>query len=78
MTQWIITSSILIAVIAAARFLLRVKISLRLQYALWGLVLLRLLVPVSIGSTGISVMNAVEATAVAATSRTSAVVGYPI
>lgn len=76
MTQWIITSSILIAVIAAARFLLRVKISLRLQYALWGLVLLRLLVPVSIGSTGISVMNVVEGTAVDATSRTSAVVGY--
>ena len=57
MTQWIITSSILIAVIATARFLLRGKISLRLQYALWGLVLLRLLVPVSIGSTGISVMK---------------------
>lgn len=76
MTQWIITSSILIAVIAAARFLLRGKISLRLQYALWGLVLLRLLVPVSIGSTGMSVMNVVEGTAVDATSRTSAVVGY--
>ncbi|MDO4582419.1 MAG: M56 family metallopeptidase [Bacillota bacterium] len=57
MIQWIVTSSILIAVIAALRFLLRGRISLRLQYALWALVLLRLLVPLSFGETGLSVGN---------------------
>lgn len=58
--EWIVTSSILIAVIIALRCLLKGKISLRLQYALWGLVLLRLLIPFSIGSSGFSVMNTVQ------------------
>ena len=44
----------------ALRYLLRGKISLRLQYALWLLVLARLLIPVSFGSTDISVMSVVE------------------
>ena len=60
MIEWIVTSSILIAVIIALRHILKGKISLRLQYALWGLVLLRLLVPFSIGSSGFSVMNTVQ------------------
>lgn len=59
MIEWIVTSSILIAVIIALRFILKGKISLRLQYALWALVLLRLLVTMSFGSTELSVMNAV-------------------
>lgn len=59
MLEWIVSSSILIAVIIALRYILKGKISLRLQYALWALVLLRLLVPVSFGNTGLSVMNAV-------------------
>ncbi|MEA4813354.1 MAG: M56 family metallopeptidase [Oscillospiraceae bacterium] len=58
MTEWIISSSVLIAVISALRFILRGKISLRLQYALWALVLVRLLVPVSFGVSPVSVMNA--------------------
>lgn len=60
MIKWIVTSSILIAVIIALRYFLRGKISLQLQYALWGLVLLRLLIPFSIGSSGFSVMNTVQ------------------
>lgn len=60
MIKWIVTSSILIAVIITLRHLLKGKISLRLQYALWGLVLLRLLIPFSIGSSGFSVMNLVQ------------------
>ena len=76
MTQWIITSSILIAVVAALRFLLRGRISLRLQYALWALVLLRLLIPVSFGSTAFSVMNAVDSAVSGAAYRTSAAVGH--
>lgn len=59
MIEWIVSSSILIAVIIALRSILRGRISLRLQYALWGIVLLRLLIPFSVGSSGLSVMNAV-------------------
>ncbi len=57
MTQWIITSSVLIAIIAVLRFFLRGKISLKLQYALWGLVLIRLLIPFSIFESPASVLN---------------------
>ena len=57
MTAWIISSSVLIAVMAAARCLLRGKISPRMQYLLWLLVLLRLLLPVSFGESAASVMN---------------------
>ena len=46
MNEWIISSSVLIAAVLLGRLLLRGRISLRLQYALWGIVLLRLLVPV--------------------------------
>ena len=48
MNEWIISSSVLIAAVLLGRFLLRGKISLRLQYALWGIVLLRLLLPFQI------------------------------
>lgn len=57
MTEWIITSSALILIIAAFRYLLRGKISLRLQYALWAIVLIRLLVPFSPFVSPLSVMN---------------------
>ena len=60
MLEWIISSSVLIAVVIALRFALKGKISLRLQYALWALVLVRLLLPFSIGNSNISVMNSVE------------------
>lgn len=45
MNEWILSSTILIAAVLAVRFLLRGRISLRLQYALWAVVLVRLLVP---------------------------------
>ena len=48
MNNWIISSSVLIAAILAVRFALRGKISLRLQYALWGAVLIRLLLPLQL------------------------------
>lgn len=57
MTEWILSSSILILVVIALRTVFKGKISLRLQYAIWGLVLLRLLIPVNFGSTNISVAN---------------------
>jgi beta-lactamase regulating signal transducer with metallopeptidase domain len=58
MIEWIVSSSALLAVLILLRQLLKGKIGLRLQYALWGLALLRLLVPVSFGSTAVSVANA--------------------
>ena len=61
MTEWVISSSILILTVIVLRTCFKGRISLRLQYALWGLVLLRLLVPVSFGSSNFSVANLTEA-----------------
>ena len=60
MINWIVTSSVLILVVVLLRFLLRGKISLRLQYALWAIVLIRLLFPFEFGATDLSLLNAVE------------------
>lgn len=57
MIEWILSSSILILIVIALRTCFKGKISLRLQYAIWGLVLLRLLIPISFGSTDFSVAN---------------------
>lgn len=55
MTEWILTSSVLIVVVLVLRRLLRSRISLRLRYALWTLVLVRLLIPFSLPQSKISV-----------------------
>ena len=60
MIEWAVTSSVLIFVVLVLRRILMGNISLRLQYGLWALVLLRLLLPVSLGATAVSVLNAVE------------------
>lgn len=62
MIEWAITSSVLILVVLALRRLLIGRISLRLQYGLWALVLVRLLLPVSLGGTSVSILNTVERT----------------
>lgn len=59
MIETIITSSILILIIIALRYLLRGKISSRLQYALWALVAVRLLLPFSLFESPVSVMKAI-------------------
>ena len=48
LTQWAVTSSVLILIVLAVRYLFRDKLSARLRYALWGVVLLRLLVPLQV------------------------------
>lgn len=48
MIQWAVTSSALILIVLAVRYLFRNKLSARLKYALWGVVLLRLLAPFQI------------------------------
>lgn len=57
MMEIIITSSILILMITLLRHLLQGKISARLQYALWLLVAIRLLLPFPLFESSISVMN---------------------
>ena len=54
MSNWILSSTILILAVLILRRLFREKLSLRWQYALWGLVLLRLLVPFTFGSSPVS------------------------
>ena len=61
--ELLITSSLLILAVLAARALLAGRISRRMQYALWGLVLLRLLLPVSLPQSRASVLNALPQTA---------------
>ena len=58
MLEILISSSVLILVLAILRLVLRNRISARLQYALWLLVLVRLLVPVSFFHSSISVAEA--------------------
>ena len=57
MTEWIITSSLLILIVLLVRRIFRGKLSLRLQYALWLVVLVRLLIPGTVFHTGLSVLN---------------------
>ena len=58
MTEVLVSSTVLILALAALRLLLRGKIDPRLQYALWLLAALRLLLPVPLVSSPVSVMNA--------------------
>lgn len=68
MMELIVTSSVLILVIAALRLCLRGRICARLQYALWGLVVLRLLLPFPLFESPVSVMKLLPQTP-AATER---------
>ena len=55
LSAWMLSSSILILLVLALRSLLRRRISGRVQYALWALVLARLLLPLQLFSTPVSV-----------------------
>lgn len=57
MTEWFVSSTVLAALLIGAHYLLRGKISARLQYALWLVLLVRLLLPLSVGKTALSVAN---------------------
>ena len=60
MKEVLFTSSVLIAALLLLRWLFRNSIPRRVQYALWGLVLARLLLPVSLPAIGFSVLTAAE------------------
>lgn len=57
MTEWFVSSAVLAALLIGAHYLLRGKISARLQYTLWLVLLVRLLLPLSVGKTALSVAN---------------------
>ena len=57
MGDWILSSSLLILAVIGTRAVFKERISQRLRYALWALVLLRLLIPVNIGHSVISTAN---------------------
>ena len=65
MGEVFVSASLLIVIILVLRYFTKGKISHRLQYAIWLLVLVRLLVPVSFGESNISVMNAVSDSSIA-------------
>lgn len=60
MKEILLTSSVLILALLLLRLLFRKTISRRVQYALWGLVALRLLVPVSLPAMEHNVLTAAE------------------
>ena len=64
MIEWIVTSSALILLVILLRVLIRGRVSPRLRYALWGLVLLRLMIPGTFWESRASVMAPVAAQAV--------------
>ena len=60
MLEWILSSTVLIGTVIALRWVFRNRLKMTVRYALWGLVLVRLLLPLSIGKAVISVGNWVD------------------
>lgn len=61
MIEWMITSSVLILLVILLRVWIKDRVSPRLRYALWALVLLRLLIPGTLWESRASVMTPVAA-----------------
>ena len=62
MLEWFVSSAILLTVLIALHYLLRGRVSPKLQYALWAIALVRLLLPFSVGQSAASVENLVPET----------------
>ena len=75
MITWTATSSLLILIVLLLRTLLKGRISPRIQYALWALVLLRLLIPGTFFHSSVSVMNVVESRTATTAAQPSSVYG---
>ena len=71
MKDVLITSSALILALLVLRRLFRNTLSRRVQYALWGLVLIRLLIPASLPAVDFSVLTAARPVEQAVTERVS-------
>lgn len=76
MLEILISSSVLIVVLALLRLVLRDRISARLQYALWLLALVRLLVPVSLFHSPVSVAEVAAPAVARVEALTDTVVTY--
>lgn len=61
MIEWIVTSSALILLVLLLRTVIKNRVSPQLRYALWALVLLRLLIPGTLWESKASVMTPVAA-----------------
>lgn len=57
MAVFFLTSALMIMAVLAIRFFFKNKLSFLILYPLWGLVLLRLLLPVNIIESPISIIN---------------------
>ena len=62
--EWVFTSIFLISVVLALRFALGKRISARMRYALWAVVLVRLLVPVQLFTTPVAGTSVLRETGV--------------
>lgn len=60
MIEWIVSSCVLIMAVILIRRIFRDKLRAWVRYSLWGLVLLRLLIPFHIGSSLLSTENVVQ------------------
>ena len=69
MREILLTSSVLIAALLVLRRVFQKTISRRAQYALWGLVVLRLLVPVNLPALHYNVLTAAEPVQTQVTAR---------
>lgn len=61
MIEWIVTSSVLILLVIAIRYFFRNSLALWARYALWLVVALRLLIPISFFESSFSVLNLMNA-----------------
>lgn len=57
MATFLITSTLMVIAVLTVRFLFKNKLSFLILYPLWGLVLIRLLIPVNIIESPVSIMN---------------------
>lgn len=60
MIEWIVSSSVLILIVIALRFVLKGKISPRMRCFLWAVVMLRLLIPFSFGAVDFSAVQGIS------------------
>lgn len=61
MIEWIVTASVLIVFVTGIRYLFGRRLAFRVRYALWLVVAVRLLVPVSFAESSLSVLNLMQA-----------------
>ena len=57
MIYWVISASLTVMLVGVLRHLFGEHISRNMRYGLWLVVLLRLLIPISLGSSGLSIQN---------------------